>query len=628
MTIKKYTILALTALLFAGCANDDEDNTSSKLGRMSLTFDPNLSGSRSLTRAVGGEFEANDELLCYVRHIYSSDLSTDKDYQEVSTYKKLVTINKDGEPSVKQFWDDYSESTEDGSKDLRTSNHALQSFYGYCYNGGTASTPLVEATGVLGWTTAADQTAVGAMKANDLLWSAAQNPVTYQHAKEGRSGLTIPYTHAMSKFTIVVVAGEGFEADDLNEAKVTLNGMNLTGTFTAPTTTVVPEGTTTVKMFANEASTTTDNKPCRAYEAVAVPKTALTSGKLHATIKNVDGNDYEVKLNDDILTSWVSGIDNGASMSGVNYKLTITLNKQAISVVATLADWTDVSATGTGAINFDADVTNINKANDSALKDGDSFSLWRSTDDTDFGSIATTATYNGSQFVNTPTIYWPNGTTSYYFRALAKKTASKTLDAVTSFEANQDIDLLWGTTAAHKGYLADNTEVPYNEGEAINPRTGNVPLVFKHAMSNVVISLETTNDASAVDVTGAKVTLTNLANEGTIDLESGVVTASATTVEKPVNASTNFDNLIMVPQSIGNDAKLIITLADGTPDGTTYSLQLNQCKDDTNTAITTWSSGNKYTYTINLKKEQIQFRALVQDWVPNTGSGNATLDWD
>ena len=199
------------------------------------------------------------------------------------------------------------------------------------------------------------------------------------------------------------------------------------------------------------------------------------------------------------------------------------------------------------------------------------------------------------------------------------------MDAVTTFEANQDIDLLWGTTAAHKGYLADNTEVPYAEGAAINPRTGNVPLVFKHAMSKVVISLETTNDASAVDLTGAKVTLTSLANEGTIDLESGVVTASTTKVEEAVNASTSFDNLIMVPQTIGNDAKLIITLDDN---GTTYSLQLNQCTDGTGTAITTWTGGNKYTYTISLKKEQIQFRALVQDWVSNTGSGNATLDWD
>ena len=610
MTINKYIILALSILTLAGCASDDD--FSQEQSRLPLTFETSLSGSRPVTRAVGDHFDTDDELLCYVRHVSSTDV--------VQT--KMVTI-KNGEPTEPLFWDDFSESTNDGSKDLRTAGHGLQSYYGYCYNGGTPSTALVEATGVLGWTTKDNQTVDGVMKANDLLWSAKRTAITYEHAKENDHGkLEVPYTHAMSKFTIVVVAGEGFEAKDLNATTVTLKDMNLKGTFTAPTSTVEATGTTDVEMYVNAASITDDGKPCRAYEAVAVPMLSMTTDKLLATINNVDGNNYQVNLTSTILTDWAAGIDNEKSESGINYKLTITLNKQAITVVATLADWTDVSATGTGEINFTADIKDIDKSNAASLKDGDSFSLWKTTDKTDFGTIAT------SKFVNTPTIYWPNGTTSYYFRALAKKTASKTLDAVTSFEANQDIDLLWGTTAAHKGYLADNTEVPYNEGEAINPRTGNVPLVFKHAMSNVVISLETTNDASAVDVTGAKVTLTNLANEGTIDLESGVVTASATTVEKPVNASTNFDNLIMVPQSIGNDAKLIITLADGTPDGTTYSLQLNQCKDDTNTATTTWSSGNKYTYTINLKKEQIQFRALVQDWVPNTGSGNATLDWD
>ena len=611
MTINKYIILALSILTFAGCSSDDD--FSQEQNRLPLTFETSLSGSRSVTRAVGGDFGTDDELLCYVRHVVGTD----------TVQTRLVTIKND-KPTKPLYWDDFSESTNDGSKDLRTKGHGLQSYYGYCYNGGKPTTALVNATGVLDWTTDNDQTTDGDMKKNDLLWSPAQNPVTYVHAKENREGLSIPYTHAMSKFTIVVVAGEGFEADDLNNATVTLKDMNKVGTFTAPTSTVEATGTTDVRMYAN-AVTTTEGKTSRAYEAVSVPLVSLTTDKLLATINNVDGNNYEVYLTDAILTAWTDGIKENKSQSGINYKLTITLKKQTITVVATLADWTDVSATGTGEINFTADVKTIDKVNDTSLKGGDSFSLWRTADKKNFGAIATTAKYDGSKFVNTPAIYWANGSTSYYFRALAKKTDSKTLDAVTTFEANQDIDLLWGTTAAHKGYLADNTEVPYAEGAAINPRTGNVPLVFKHAMSKVVISLETTNDASAVDLTGAKVTLTSLANEGTIDLESGVVTSSTTKVEEAVNASTSFDNLIMVPQTIGNDAKLIITLDDN---GTTYSLQLNQCTDGTGTAITTWTGGNKYTYTISLKKEQIQFRALVQDWVSNTGSGNATLDWD
>ena len=621
MTIKKYITLALTALTLAGCASDDANNSLTE-DRLPLTFETSLSGSRTVTRAIGNQFEANDELLCYVRHISSSNLSTDKNYQEVSTYKKMVTINKNGEPTVKQYWDDYSDS----NNDLRTKNHALQTFYGYCYNGGTPSPALVEATGVLGWTTAVDQTADGAMKANDLLWSAAQEPVTYQHAKEGRSGLTIPYTHAMSKFTIVVVAGDGFEAGDLDATTVTLDGMNMTGTFTAPTAKVEATGTTTVKMYANVASTTTDNKPCRAYEAVVVPTTALSLDKHLATISDVDGNDYEIHLTNNILSDWATGIDNDASKSGYNYKLTVTLNKQAISVVATLADWTDVSATGTGEINFAADVTSIDKSNSAALKNGDSFSLWMTKDLASLGDVATTAEYNGSKFVNSPAIYWPNGSDNFYFRALAKKTTEHTLEAVASANVSQGTDLLWATTAAHTGTEAGgSTTHDYAEGAAINPRTGDVPLTFRHVMSNVVINLTTSSDASAVDLTGAKITLTNLYNDGSIDIASGDITHGSAKAAKAVKEATDYD-LIMIPQTIDDNSKLIITLTDGT----TYSLQLNKCTDKTDdtTLIADWKSGNMYTYTITLKKEEVSFRALIQEWTKNPGSGNATLDWD
>ena len=609
MTINKYIILALSILTFAGCSSDND--FSQEQSRLPLAFKTSLSGRSQVTRAAGSQIETDDELLCYVRHIV--------DGQTDAVQTKLVTIIND-EPTETLYWDDFSESTDDGSRDLRTEGHGLHSFYGYCYNGGTPTTTLVETTGVLGWTTATDQTSAEALKHNDLLWSNTQSMITYDHAKDKRGTLTVPYTHAMSKFTIVVVLGEGFKADDLNTTTVTLAGMSLKGTFTAPNASVVAEETTSISMFANTASTTDNGKPCRAYEAVAVPMTALTDGKTLATIQSVDGNNYQVVLNNDVLNSWKDGIKDDASMSGVNYKLTVTLNKQAIDVVATLADWTDVSAETTGEIHFSADVKTIDKNNDASLKNGDSFSLWRSSDNTDFGKIATTATYDGNKFVNTPAIYWPNGSTNYYFRALTQKTSSNTLAAVTTTEVNQGTDLLWATTAAHQGTEADGTTVhDYAEGDAINPRTGQVPLTFKHVMSNIVVTLTTSTDAAAVDLTDATVTMTNLKNEGEVSLASGVITAGTTQANILVDGET-----IMVPQNIADASRLVITLKDGT----TYSVQLNLCEDENQQVITNWLGGNKYTYTITLKKEEIQFRALVKDWKEESGSGNATLDWD
>ena len=618
MTINKYIILALSILTFAGCSSDDD--FSQEQSRLPLTFETSLSGSRSVTRAVGGTFDTGDKLLCYVRHIYSTDLSTDKNYLEVDPYKKLVTII-DGEPTEKLYWDDFSDNNSDGHY-LRTANHALQSFYGYCYNGGKPTTALVNATGVLGWTTAADQTTDGDMKKNDLLWSPAQNPVTYVHAKENREGLSIPYTHAMSKFTIVVVAGEGFEATDLNAATVTLKDMNLEGTFTAPGSTVVTTGTTEVKMYANATDT---EKSSRAYEAVSVPLVSLTKDKLLATINNVDGNNYDIKLTDDILKDWAKGIDNEKSQSGINYKLTITLKKQAITVVATLADWTDVSATGTGEINFTADVKSIDQDND-GLTDGDAFTLWKMsalTKEAFAEAKKTKATYNGSAFTYDNKLYWDKASDDSYFRALAKKETK--LTAVEDTTLAQGTDLLWGTTAEHTGTEANGTEHKYEEGVAINPRTGAVPLIFKHVMSKVVVNLETTGDASQVVTTGATVAMTNVIDNGTMNIFTGKVKSGDNKSDVVVkNKDNTITEAIMVPQTIGDNAKLVITLADGT----TYSLLLNTCEDKDGKAVTDWYSGNLYEYTITLKKEEIQFRVMVKDWEKNIGSGNATLDWD
>ena len=190
------------------------------------------------------------------------------------------------------------------------------------------------------------------------------------------------------------------------------------------------------------------------------------------------------------------------------------------------------------------------------------------------------------------------------------------MDAVTEKSAVQGTDLLWGTTAEHEGTEVDgSTKHNYNEGDAINPRTSAVPLVFKHVMSNVVVKLETTtDDASKVTLDEATVKITNLLTGGSVNIATGTVTASGTAAEVPISGET-----IMVPQTIGDNCKLVVTLKDGT----TYSLQINQLD-----SITTWASGNKYTYTITLQKEAVKFRALVEAWKENSGSGNATLDWD
>ena len=626
MTIKKYILLSMSTLMLAGCTSEDISNSPAE-ERLPLRLEATLSGDRPVTRAAGSTIESTDELMSYVRHIYATDISTETDYSKYASVQASLVKFTTASVGTALYWDDFSNS-EKKETDLRTSNHGLQSYYGYCYNGGTPSTALVETTGVLGWTIASDQSSAEALKNNDLLWSPSQKAVKYDHAKDAHGTLEVPFTHAMSKFTIVIVAGDGFKAGDLKETTVTLKDVKEKGTFTAPTGEIsVTDDKTDVKMYSDGTDAATAST--RSYEAMTVPQTALAEGNVLAVIDNAHGNSYEIKITDKILgtsnpvaaNNWKDGLDEGKTKTGYNYKLTVTLNKQAVNVVATLADWTDVSADGTGEIQFTADVKDSGISNATSLANGDSFSLWMTKKgdeelkESDFGSIATTSEFNGSAFVNGTKIYWPNGSDYYYFRALAKHTDTKTLDAVTEKKATQGIDLLWGTTAAHIGYA---------ESAAINPRTGDVPMVFKHTMSNVVIELKTTDDdASKVTLTDATVTLTYLYTDGTISIATGDIAHGENLTKTALDKSTSFDNLIMIPQTISNDAKLIVTLSDKT----TYSLQLNQCKNGED-AISEWVRGNKYTYTITLQKEAMKFRALVEAWKKESGSGNATLDWD
>lgn len=577
-------------MVFAGCTSEDISNTPTE-DRLPLRLEATLSAGSPVTRATDNEFEATDTLLSFVRHVYNDGKSYNSDQ---ASLVKFTTSTA----GTALYWDDFSETTADSVRDLRTSGHGLQSYYGYCYNGTKIGENDLEiSTGVLKWSTTADQSVDGAMKKNDLLWSKTQGLVKYDHAAAKRGTLIVPYTHAMSKFTIVVVAGDGFVASDLNAATVTLNGMNLTGEFNAPDSTLNSvTGTTTVKMFAKTASTT-NGKPSRDFEAVVVPLTDLSSNNLLATI-SLGGNNYNVNMSDNIRSNWGAKLyDNNKTISGVNYKLTVTLKKQTVDVVATLANWKGVDATGTGEIQFNANVATIG-TNDSNLKYGDSFALWMTKDLSKMGSVATTAEYDGSKFTNTHEIYWPNGNESFYFRALANKTSTHTLEAVDSTSVFQGTDLLWGTSGA----------------DAIKPRTGTVALNFNHAMSNVVVKLTTTTDSSKVDTTGVKITIDSLYTQGSIDISNGLISTKGNKGSVTVSGET-----IMVPQTITDKTRLIITLKDST----TYSLQLNKLN-----SITKWESGKQYNYTISVTKEAVKFLVQIKDWAKEDGSGNATLDWD
>ena len=247
-------------------------------------------------------------------------------------------------------------------------------------------------------------------------------------------------------------------------------------------------------------------------------------------------------------------------------------------------------------------------------------------------TMTTTATYNSGKWVNSPEIYWANGTQSYYFRALTEYDGSNYKGVGGSNNLARGRDVLWGTTKAHSGTAADGSTFDYAEGAAIAPRTGNVPLTFSHVMSKITVNLTTDESDAKVVLDGAKITINGLNETGTIEVKDGTVVLGSTTTDisdfaaksHPITGVTTLNGYVVMPQVLGNEIRLRVKLADGT----TYSLQLNQCLDSSKQVIGEWKKGTHYEYTIKLTKEAIDFVALVKKWEDVSGGGDANLDWD
>lgn len=690
MKLARNIILASIATVAASCSDDTLPGTNPDNGeRTPLNVAVALSNGTPLSRAEGKTFAAGDSLYAYIRQVQWDGIDKAEYYSTVepktadqSPSLVLFTVNSrftmtdvDGTtkktsnitPTKPLYWDDFSTA----SNPLTDANRYLQSAWGFCYNGGSPTTALDKTKGTLGWTVAADFTTDGVLRNNDLLWSKAQKPLKYKHGTFGGNDhgtLEIPYTHAMSMITIEVVAAEGFKAGDLHYTTATLQAMYKSATFSAPNATVSgQDGSQSVKMLAGTEGTNSESKPNKVFQALVIPGKELALNATLAEITNIDGNNYKIPVTQTIIDAWNSHLVGRKLKSGVNYKLTVTVAKQAISVVAQITDWVTITATGTGKINFSADVTSSGVANTAT----GSFNLYCGTSTTPGAegtlAYATTSTWTTDKWVNNPPIYWANGSTSYYFRALATLEADgklKSRSTTVGVEgenarkaAAQGKDLMWATTKEHSGTAADGSSYSYAAGVAIPPRTGDVPLQFEHAMSKITINLSTsttgkgasttTDDvARAVDFTGAKISISNLCTEGTIAIADGNISPTALSVEAPTSLQQNVTtetgvkdkgsiSEIVIPQSLlektigGTDncpIKLTITLYNGT----TYSLLLKDCKvkDSADNYITTWKRGTHYVYEIYVEKEAIRFVAVIKEWKEVSGGGNANLDWD
>ena len=660
MTMTKHLLylLLLTAVLM-GCTDKAEWETPYLNGetKTPVQVAALLDRSAPAVRATGKDFAQGDTLWAYLRHVTWNGGTAERNVVNVQNSPKLVRFIKGSGSNVAYsgdgditpigtgaalgltpantmqtsdltamptlFWDDFGAGGKGDATHIATDKHYLQSYYGYCYNGGHSNASnFVAADGTLEWRIPYDPTEAADFRHADLLWSAEQTPVSYVHGASAGSShgtLMLPYTHAMSMVTVNVEAEAGFDTDPLSATTVELQGMNRRCKTLAPKLKIAEAESThsfdvgTVKMYKN-AST---------FQAIVVPQTLLTEGHALLKISNVENNDYEVKVTSGLLEdgSWGKGLQGGKMQPGYNYVLNVSVSKAGVSVSATLKDWTVVEASGTGIIQFNPDIT-AKGSIDEQLKAG-GLNIYKSNTQS-FDTKSTTLTWADSRWTYDPAIYWAGQSDASYFRALSPTLSTTAMQ--------QGSDVLWGYACDAD---ADKAKVGTAEEVRLTPRTGDVPLHFEHVMSKVTVNLTTSEGADAVALAGARISITKLSDAGTLDMLTGSISFEAAAVKptlisdfRPANykvgSEAALDEYCVVPQTLPDASLLIITLADGT----TYKLQLNTCQDDSSSPITAWKRGQHYKYTIHLTKEAITFRALVKAWDETTGNGNASLDWD
>lgn len=672
-------------MLLAGCSKDADISNSTTLSgngeKTPLLINATLDTGKGLTRAAGKDFAEGDQLKVYIRHITGGSSVGHYEYvtptPDPNYANQLVTITKGStdmtvvNESVNSttdlspvYWDDFSNSSS-GDTNLRTSGHGLQSYYGYCYNGQTFADPTGDnlVNGVITWTVETNQSTAAAVQHSDLLWSPEQSKVTYDHNNNNTNTFPVPFTHAMSQITVELRANPsaGFSGDPLTSTTLDLHNMHTQTTLTAPTSAWVDvpgDANANITDIAMYGGTTTTGLT-RTYTAIVAPGTKLKKGEKLLDVTNADGNDYEVIITDAMLddtegwgknhTGDKQGTEDGKkyiyTQPGNNYHLALSIDKSAVQVSATLENWSTVTSTGTGNIQFAHEEVDFLTPN-SGFASTSAFSLFRVVNSNSYDTpeertngaytYATVSTYDGSKWTNSPSIYWPNKDDSYYFRALANvspgddptavsptlTTAARGVQAsnekLTSIALSDGGYILWGTTAAHNG-----TNGSYTLGAAIPPRTGGVPMGFRVVNKcKVSFDLETAGEGAAVVLTGATISISNIYNTGTINLEDGTVTGSATTTLEGTNSIPVTE---VLAQKISADAVVTVTLADS---GGVYTIPLKNCViSGGTTPITVWEGGHTYNYTIHVEKEDVKFSAVVKPWTTVSGSGTASLNW-
>lgn len=573
------------------------------------------------------------------------------------------------------YWDDYGTADPDNTSGRNTG----LTIYGVAVDGVTKA-PSVSSWTVLSWTLDTDQTSGWSSK--DLLTSnnikegeGSDGTLKFDEVmmKNNSASDLLVFTHAMSKITVNLKAGEGF-ADNafVDSPTVTVLGTYLSGEVN------VEEATTSVSATGSKSTITLkkEGSPSSGYTATYTG--LMMPGNKYADSDNIlkinaDGNIYYVTAKE---INTVNTAPEDVFERGKNYILKVIVNKTSIKVTATITDWVDVESESVEpVINVNA---NWGAAGSGSNDNFDRFSFYRSTSKLDDYSKDYSGNKN-SYFApegvaykpNTSTdqwpfksgetivkLYWPNHNTHYHFRGVWPTTSVETsntetvphVSKVPDADATQKIDirsvpynknsfpsdLLIGMPEFNDNNKmcqnSDHTSVDQSE-YGICATEGKITLNFRYVMSQVEVILSTSETGSSDHVNisaNTIVEIVNVANEGYVRLGDREVVPSSTKGTYTLDAVTGSGNELkrhsaIVPQDLSFTTpgaltntrfKITVTNGDGTTD--VYYADINPIKKDDGTGLVApndkWESGVHYKYNLKLTKSEIKVSATVTDW--------------
>lgn len=373
--------------------------------------------------------------------------------------------------SPQLYWDDYGTADPNNTADGKGRKKGL-TIFGAAVNGETTA-PIVSNWKELSWNVGSptnnivDQSGTNGWKAVDLLTSnniqEVNNDVPYStdgtyKFDDRTSGKLLEFTHAMSKITVNLTAGEGFTVptngsettfkESVSVALLSFNYMGKVDIEGKISTATKADGNVPTE---NETAVTANIKAklmqggkdahTAKFEALVFPGNQFTANIANDTYNTPTSNDEILMINADgniymvtaaqlvkAIANGATGFQTGTLEQGKNYVLNITVNKTDIDVTATIKDWEYVAAAN------EAPVINIAEAYGHIGNDFEkNFDLYRCT--TVDGSYISGITEGNHRVVtyvaaagtdpvvpahydlNTP-MYWPNHSTHYFFRGI------------------------------------------------------------------------------------------------------------------------------------------------------------------------------------------------------------------